>query len=77
MNESTLAILIFGGLCVFAIFMFWMERRAVARRKTDGTFVDVSDILLKGTGTIRTSTALKNTKAQNKIGLTNSMDKPT
>ncbi|MCY4302930.1 MAG: hypothetical protein OXC68_14510 [Aestuariivita sp.] len=77
MSEITLAIFIFSGLCVFAIFMFWMERRAVARRKTDGTFIDVSDILLKGTGTIRTSTALKNTKAQNKNGRTDSMDKPT
>ena len=28
--------------------MFWLERRAVARRKANGTYVDVSDIMFFG-----------------------------
>ena len=48
MSETGLAILVFGALCAFALAMFLMERRAVARRKANGTYVDISDILFFG-----------------------------
>ncbi len=48
MDQTVLAVIVFGALCLGALAMFWMERRAVARRKADGTYVDVSDILFFG-----------------------------
>ena len=48
MSETALAFVVFGALCAGALMMFWMERRAVARRKADGSYVDVSDILFFG-----------------------------
>ena len=48
MSETLLAFVVFGVLCLGALCMFWMERRAVAKRKADGTFVDVSDIMFFG-----------------------------
>lgn len=48
MERETLAALVFGALCLGALVMFWLERRAVARRKANGTYVDVSDIMFFG-----------------------------
>lgn len=48
MTQTAMAFLVFGALCAGALVMFVMERRAVARRKADGTYVDVSDILFFG-----------------------------
>ena len=48
MTQTTMAFLVFGALCAGALIMFLLERRAVARRKADGTFVDVSDVMFFG-----------------------------
>ncbi len=48
MTQTAMAVLIFGALCAGALIMFVMERRAVAKRKADGTFVDISDIVFFG-----------------------------
>ena len=48
MSQTALAFMVFGVLCAGVLVMFWMERRAVAKRKADGTYVDVSDILFFG-----------------------------
>jgi hypothetical protein len=48
MERETLAALVFGALCLGVLVMFWLERRAVARRKANGTYVDVSDIMFFG-----------------------------
>ncbi|MCE8009603.1 hypothetical protein [Aestuariivita sp.] len=48
MNETLLAFVVFGALGLGALCMFWMERRAVAKRKAEGTFVDISDIMFFG-----------------------------
>lgn len=48
MTETAMVFLVFGTLFAGALFMFVMERRAVAKRKADGTYVDVSDILFFG-----------------------------
>ena len=50
MSHVTAAILVFGVLCVGAIVMFVLERRAVARRKAarGGREVDVSDLIMFG-----------------------------
>lgn len=47
MTHTTSAVLVFGMLFAFVIIMFWIERRTIAKRKLNGTFVDISDILLK------------------------------
>ncbi|WP_050929948.1 hypothetical protein [Aestuariivita boseongensis] len=48
MDQTGLAFLVFGALCLGALVMFMLERRAVARRKANGTYVDVSDIMFFG-----------------------------
>ncbi|MCR9127731.1 MAG: hypothetical protein NXH82_16655 [Rhodobacteraceae bacterium] len=48
MSEQMIAVLVFGGLCVGVLVMFALERRAVAQRKANGTYVDPSDILFFG-----------------------------
>ena len=48
MTDQTIAILVFGALCAFALVMFVLERRAVAKRRAEGRSVDVSDILAFG-----------------------------
>jgi hypothetical protein len=48
MERESLAVIVFGALCLLALAMFLLERRAVARRKANGTFVDISDILFFG-----------------------------
>jgi nitrate reductase gamma subunit len=48
MSDQMIAALVFGVLCLGALVMFALERRAVARRKADGTYVDPSDILFFG-----------------------------
>ena len=52
MTETAMVFLVFGALCAGAVFMFVMERRAVAKRKANGTYVDVSDILFFGTDAV-------------------------
>ena len=48
MTQTTMALLVFGALCMGALLMFMLERRAVAKRKADGTFVAISDIMFFG-----------------------------
>ncbi|MCY4151122.1 MAG: hypothetical protein OXE94_02660 [Aestuariivita sp.] len=48
MSNEILAVIVFGGLCGFALVMLWIERRAVTRRKANGTHIDVTDIILMG-----------------------------
>ena len=48
MEREALAVLVFGALCLGVLVMFLLERRAVARRKANGTYVDISDILFFG-----------------------------
>ncbi len=48
MTQTAMAFLVFGALCLGALVMFMLERRAVAKRKADGTYVDVSDIMFFG-----------------------------
>jgi hypothetical protein len=44
MSERSLAFVIAGVLCAGALLMFVLERRKVAQRKANGTYVDPSDI---------------------------------
>lgn len=44
MSERSVAFVIAGVLCAGALLMFILERRKVARRKANGTYVDPSDI---------------------------------
>ena len=48
MSDQMIAVLVFGGLCMFALAMFALERRAVARRKAEGKYVDISDLIFFG-----------------------------
>lgn len=48
MTQTAMAFLVFGALCLGALVMFMLERRAVAKRKANGTYVDVSDIMFFG-----------------------------
>lgn len=48
MDMRSLAVIVALALLTFALLMFVRERRAVARRKADGTYVDVSDIIAFG-----------------------------
>lgn len=50
MSREMIAVLVFGGLALFALLMFVMERRAVARRKAErgGREVDVADLIAFG-----------------------------
>ncbi|MEL7166774.1 MAG: hypothetical protein AAGL96_14990 [Pseudomonadota bacterium] len=50
MSQEMGAVLVFGGIAVFALIMFVMERRGVARRLKErgGREVDVSDLILFG-----------------------------
>ena len=52
MTQTAMAILVFGALCAGALVMFLMERRAVAKRKANGTYVDVSDIMFFGSDAV-------------------------
>ena len=63
MTHTTLAILVFGILCAFVIFMFWIERRSVAKRKLNGTYVDISDILFQGAKAAQKNDQSKEDKA--------------
>lgn len=44
-----MAFIVFGALFAGALTLFVLERRAVAKRKANGTYVDVSDFLFFGT----------------------------
>lgn len=44
MNEQSIAFVVAGVLCAGALVMFVLERRKVARRKANGTYVDPSNI---------------------------------
>lgn len=48
MDIRMLAVIIAAILVAFALTMFIRERRAVAKRKADGTYVDVSDVIAFG-----------------------------
>lgn len=50
MGNTSLAVIGFGSLCLVAIVMFVLERRAVAARKAarGGREVDVSDLIAFG-----------------------------
>jgi len=48
MTQTAMAFLVFGALCAGALVMFMLEHRAVAKRKADGTYVDVSDVMFFG-----------------------------
>lgn len=48
MTQTAMAFLVFGALCAGALLMFTLERRAVAKRKANGTYVDVSDVIFFG-----------------------------
>jgi hypothetical protein len=48
MSDQMIAVFVFGGLCLFALLMFALERRAVARRKAEGKHVDISDLIFFG-----------------------------
>ena len=48
MSQTMMAILVFGALGLGAVAMFLLERRAVAKRKANGTYVDVSDVMFFG-----------------------------
>ncbi len=48
MSQTAMAFLVFGALCAGALVMFLLERRAVAKRKAAGTYVDVSDVMFFG-----------------------------
>ena len=51
MSKEMAAVLVFGGIAVFSLIMFVLERRAVARRKAarGGREIDIASILA-GTG---------------------------
>ncbi|NRB05517.1 MAG: hypothetical protein HRU30_19875 [Rhodobacteraceae bacterium] len=51
MSKEMAAVLVFGGIAVFSVIMFVLERRAVARRKAarGGREIDIASILA-GTG---------------------------
>lgn len=59
MTQTTMALLVFGTLCAGALAMFMMERRAVAKRKANGTFVDISDIMFFGSEAVAKNEAQK------------------
>jgi hypothetical protein len=59
MNETLLAFVVFGAMVVIALYMFWAERAAVARRKANGTYVDVSDVLFFGSKAVAEAEAKK------------------
>lgn len=44
MSEQSAAFVVAGVLIAGALVMFFLERRAVARRKASGRYVDPSDI---------------------------------
>ena len=50
MSSATAAVLVFGGLAAFALIMFILERRAVARRKAarGGREIDVASLIAFG-----------------------------
>lgn len=50
MSPEMGAVLVFGGMAVFALVMFLFERRGVARRLKErgGREVDVSDLIAFG-----------------------------
>jgi len=50
MSKEMGAILVFGALCLGAVIMFALERRAAAKRKAarGGREVDVSDLIAFG-----------------------------
>ncbi len=50
MSKEMAAVLVFGGIAVFALIMFVLERRAVARRKAErgGREIDVASLIAFG-----------------------------
>ena len=50
MSKEMMAVIAFGGLCVFALVMFMLERRAAARRleARGGREVDVASLIALG-----------------------------
>lgn len=50
MSKEMMAVIAFGAICLFALAMFLMERRAAAKRleARGGREVDVSNLILFG-----------------------------
>lgn len=50
MSKEMMAVLVFGAICVIAIVMFFMERRAAAKRleARGGREIDVSNLIAFG-----------------------------
>ncbi len=66
MSNEILAIIVFGGLCCFALVMLWLERRAVTKRKAEGTHIDVTDIILMGSEAV-----VKKNQSENEAKVSN------
>ncbi|MEO0389595.1 MAG: hypothetical protein AAF218_01505 [Pseudomonadota bacterium] len=50
MSKEMMAVIAFGGICVFALVMFFLERRAAAKRleARGGREIDVSGLIAFG-----------------------------
>lgn len=50
MSKEMMAVIAFGGICAFALVMYLLERRAVAKRleARGGREVDVSNLIAFG-----------------------------
>ncbi len=50
MSKETMAVIAFGAICVFALVMFLMERRAAAKRleARGGREIDIGSLIALG-----------------------------